>query len=334
MKRLSGTFPPSRTEKTVHDATANSKAKSVKSPLKPETISHSFSPTKILPHAFPSLRDFHEQDLPHIADWLRKGRAENAFRAGVDPTDQSLKDYHRSVRKNGWKYRCLIIEDGARPVGYVDFRWKGVSGEIIGLYIEKKSRRRRLGSHSLAVSVERLRAADCRHVHVEIYEGNMPSQSACACAGFVRHRVADRVEEGRQVGCWRRQLQPLQRLQPANPRFQSLVGENIFEHHAAAAFILTQHLARIPGVGAVLGLGSLGRNFADHSSDIDLMVLGHGEGLIHLPTGEHFVAGTSVDLFGVDLDSAPVSQWNADRREALLESVVLYRAANFQLAAR
>lgn len=94
---------------------------------------------------------------------------------------------------------------------------------------------------------------------------------------------------------------------------------------------LARKLSDLPGIDAVIGLGSIGRHFADDSSDIDLMVLGRGPSVIQLQTGEHFVAGTSVDVFAVDLESAPVNSWSRERREAVLEGVVLFASSNFDV---
>lgn len=296
-----------------------------------KTALNGFHPIEVLPDLFPLLRPVRPDEQSLLFDWLRKGRAERAFRKGDDPTVRSVRDYRRSLTRDGWSYRVLTVEVAETPVGYVDYRWRRTQGEILGLYLDHRYRNRRLGRHILAVVLEHLRSYGCRNVHIEIYSDNAPSQRAAESCGFGRWQAKDRDEDGRVVLTYRSSISPLLRLQPSNPRYKALAGHNIVDHHLASGMALARKLQDIPGVEAVIGLGSIGRNFADDSSDIDIMVLGRGTAVIQLQTGEHFVAGTSVDIFAVDLESAPVASWSRERREAVLEGVVLVASPNFDV---
>jgi predicted nucleotidyltransferase len=98
----------------------------------------------------------------------------------------------------------------------------------------------------------------------------------------------------------------------------------MYLHHAALAEALTHSLQELPGVQAILGLGSLARNFADSWSDLDLAVLGSGPDLTQLWRGERSLAGIDVDLFVVDLESSPPETWDDSRLQAFEESVLLF----------
>jgi hypothetical protein len=86
--------------------------------------------------------------------------------------------------------------------------------------------------------------------------------------------------------------------------------------------------AAAPGALAVLGQGSLARGFGDSYSDLDLVLV--GKGLSRVPwRGERWLAGVSVDLFAVDLQSARPEAWGSVTKQAFQESVVLWSSADF-----
>jgi hypothetical protein len=98
------------------------------------------------------------------------------------------------------------------------------------------------------------------------------------------------------------------------------------------ARVLSAKLSRLPGVQAVLGLGSVARGFADAWSDLDLaVILRGGRGVPW--RGERWFAGVSVDLYAVDLQASPIAGWDESRRQAFEEGIVLYSGPGFSLPA-
>ncbi len=110
-----------------------------------------------------------------------------------------------------------------------------------------------------------------------------------------------------------------------------MTGDNWYLHHLTIADALSSAFAEHPGVEAVFGLGSLARGFGDAFSDLDLGLLGRGLG--RLPwRGERWFCGVSVDLYAVDLERVPVGRWDATRKQAFEESVLLHATPRFRLA--
>lgn len=264
-------------------------------------------------------------DVARLACWIGEGRLEKAFREGPTPDAGSILRYQQSVRRSGWEYQCVIIKEGEQAIGYLDYRLRRRSAEILGIYLESHYRGARIGQHIFRWAIADLRERGCRVVRAEVYAENAPSLRVCQAVGFQRDVARDRVEDGRQIRALSRSIEPLRRLSSPEPRYALLRGENIYLHHVAVAEALVEEMRKAPGVEVVLGLGSLSRGFADEWSDIDLAVLGRGSGLKRFWRGERWLAGLSVDLFVVDLDAAPPSEWDDSRRQAFEESVVLFR---------
>ena len=293
----------------------------------------------LLPEEQLQLRPLADDEEDLLARWIEHGRQERVFRSGPQITRQSLAAFQESLRAGSDGYECLVIcvEDGA-PAGYLDFRVKGQIGEVLGLYLEPRFRGRRFGPHLLRWTLAVLRERSCRCVEIEIYNDNIPSLLACRAAGFTRDEHRDKEEDGRNIYVMTRPIFPLEFLSPNN-RFRYMISangrlfhEDLYFHHLAIADAITEWLRHVQGVEVVLGLGSIAHRFADSWSDLDLGVLGRDSGLRQLRPGEQRLAGLSVDLFVVDLDTSLPKEWKVERRQAFEEAVVLY-AANPELLA-
>jgi RimJ/RimL family protein N-acetyltransferase len=275
-----------------------------------------------VPARLPRLRPALPRDLAAIARWIVLGRREGAFRGQPALTPAELRRYQRTQGTDGWGYSCIVIEDGATPIGYADYRLRGARGEMLGMYIERRARQRRYARHIARWMAADLRERGCRDVTTHVYADNGPSQRALAAAGFSARR--SRRERGRRLVIMGRKLSPLPRLGRTEPLYARLSGETHYLHHVALAEALAEGMRRRARPDLILGLGSLARGFADAWSDLDIAVVGPARGIARLWRGERWFAGVSLDLHGVDPAAAPAHTWDDGRREALQESVVLW----------
>jgi ribosomal protein S18 acetylase RimI-like enzyme len=278
----------------------------------------------MFPEKLIRVRPMERKDVVHLMRWIGYGRREGVFQSGPIPDATAILRYHEKLRKSGWEYRCAVVEDGRRAIGYFDYRYRNKIGEILGLYLDPEFRGKRIGRHILRWIAADLRERNCREVRIEVYANNTVSLRACRAAGFLRDPKRDRQEDRRMVYGFHRSLVAFQRLSSLEPRYALLRGENLYLHHVAVAEVLSEWMSQIPGVEIVLGLGSLSRGFGDKWSDVDMAVIGRGSGLKRLWHGERWMAGLSVDLFVVDIGTDPISQWDDSRRQAFEESVVLF----------
>jgi GNAT superfamily N-acetyltransferase len=276
----------------------------------------------LVPQALPQVRTISREDAPLLARWIEQGRREGVVRSGDIVSPAPVLDYQESQQQEGWDYRCLIIENDSGPIGYLESRAQPPLGEVLGLYLDPACRGQRLGRHLLGWAVADLRERGCREIRVEIHADNAASLHVAGLAGF--RPTTERVEDGRCVHVLGRRIPPFRRFTPCDPAYAHVQGENLFLHHVALAEVLVRQVRRRPCVEAIVGLGSLGRGFADRWSDIDLAILGRGTGLRRLPHGERWLAGTSIDFYVVDLDRSPPAVWDESRRQALGEGVVLF----------
>lgn len=281
----------------------------------------------ILPPEFPTLRVCRAADARKIATWIEAGRAGGVFRRGPRVTVRRLQAYREEFEKAGRSYHCWLI---GNDLGYMDVCFEDTRGEVLGIYLEPSTRRARLGRHLLRVATSWLRERGCRSVRAEIYADNEASLRAHIAAGFEVHRRF--LDGDRPTLELRRAIPALLRMSPPDPSYARLRGDNLVHQHYAVAEAVAEALGQIAGVELVLGLGSLFRGFADTNSDVDLMVLGRGSRVRSIPTGEHFAVGTSLDVFAVDLGSAPPRTWDLGRRQAVEESVVLHRTRGVSIA--
>lgn len=282
----------------------------------------------ILPDPFPQLAPATDADLGLLMRWLAAGRSEGAFRTGPPPTASSVRRYRDELASRVDEYHVRMIHHRGRPVGYLDFSRVGSRGELIGLYIAPKARGLRIGSMAAELAIEELARLGAKSVSALIFEDNAASSRLFRSLAFARSSRA-RPEDSRPVWRWMRRLAARPRLQPANPLAAALSGENHVIAHAAAGMLIARRFLAVPGVEAVLGLGSIARGFGDQYSDIDILVLGRGESIQAIATGEHFISGTSIDLFAVDRIAAPIRSWSLERREAVMDSVVLASSREF-----
>ena len=287
--------------------------------------------SKPLPERLVTVLPMIKSEARLVALWITEGRRIGMFRQGEPVTSSSLLKFQEDQRRNGWAYEAIIAWDDSLPLGYFDIRYKDARAEILGIFIEPQFRKRHLGRHLVRVAIAMLRDRGCRKVTMEIFAHNAPSLRMSASLGFKQVRSFMHPADPTKTVTMSRPVDPWPRLSKAMPRYSLLRGENFYFQHAAVAEALLDAFTRIPGVELVLGLGSLARGFGDKWSDLDMVVLGRGLSLDSFWGGELWLAGLSVDLFVVDLDSSPPDSWDLGRRQAYEESRVLFRKPEFRL---
>jgi GNAT superfamily N-acetyltransferase/predicted nucleotidyltransferase len=279
-----------------------------------------------LPRERPWLRPERSQDTELLVEFINRGRREGAFAGNPVLTPASFRSYRRDLQRRGVKYELLLARLGDRDVGYVDYAAEGRRGEILGLYVEPRARRLGLGGYLTAAGLEKLASWGCTSASANAFDNNHASRATAAALGL----TASGRRGTRQLLRLRTTLRPFERVQPRLNGYDELVGESWLSHHRAMARVLAGRLGRLPGVQAVLGLGSVARGFADAWSDLDLaVILEGGRGVPW--RGERWFAGVSVDLYAVDLEAAPIAGWDESRRQAFEEGIVLYRCPAFSV---
>src|ERR1700758_4484411 len=103
----------------------------------------------ILPEELVSLRPMETADIPRVIDWVTAGRRAGTFFPGSEVTVPSLLEYQARFAVEPAQYRCLIVELHGAPIGYIDFRYRSLRAEILGIFLEPTFRRRRFGRHLL-----------------------------------------------------------------------------------------------------------------------------------------------------------------------------------------
>lgn len=272
-----------------------------------------------------------EADL--VAGWITHGRRSGAFRRGGMVTGRSLLTFQQDQNKRGWSYRAMVVRDGASPIGYFDMRHKGVHAEILGIFVDSAFQGQRIGRYLLRYAIAMLREKGCTEVTMEVFTKNLPSLRMAASAGFKPVRRFKHPADADMIVVLHRPISTWPRMSKTMPRYALLRGENLYFHHAAVAEALLDVFTHLPGVEIVLGLGSLARGFGDEWSDLDLAILGRGLSLKTFWQGELWLAGLSVDLFVVDLDSSTPGSWELGRRQAYEESRILFSRPEYPLNA-
>ncbi len=218
----------------------------------------------------------------------------------------------------------MTIEDEGQIVGYLDYRYRKHRGEILGVYLDAHIRDQRVGPHLLRWIIADLRRRNCHKVFVTIDTKNSVAIDRCLALGFKYREKRNDTNEDTSTTSLHYDIPSLLYLSLPKKAYTLLQGENMYLHHAALAEVVTHSLQELPGVQAILGLGSLFRHFGDSWSDLDLAVLGSGPDLAQLWRGERSFAGIDVDLFVVDLESFPPDTWDDSRLQAFEESVILF----------
>ena len=291
----------------------------VRKPTHSQVLDHA------LPAEIPVLRPETGRERRQVVEWIRQGRSEGVFRDGPTPTVATLLDFRRSLTRRGWSYASRIIQSaGGENLGYVDWRARGGAAEILGLFLVSDRRRSGLGRWVVRRVCAELAAEGRKSVTGLVYASNGASLRACRAAGFGEEHVLCRRERGKAMIRLRRTLGRPRRLRRRFSAYDLLRGPNLFLDHLAAADSLSARLSLLDGVQAVLGLGSLGRGFADEHSDLDLAVLGDAATFEGLWRGETWMSGIDIDLFGVDLGASPPESWDTARRQAFGEGVALF----------
>lgn len=276
-----------------------------------------------VPDTLLTVRPMRGSEAHVVAGWVSDGRRMGVFRPGPGPNARALRRFQAEVASGSDTYGCLVVEYEGELIGYADYRVRGTRGEALGIYVTPAWRRRRVASHLLRCIVALLRDAGCRTVEAEVFEGNAASRRMLIGMGFTLTRAEMRTEDPERVLVMRRRITRFPRLGPHEHRYHGLKGENLYLQYAALAEAVVDVLRTIPGVELVLGLGSLPRRFGDEWSDLDIGVLARGPAVDSLWRGEQWVMGVSIDLFAVDLESCPPAAWDAARKQAFEESIVL-----------
>lgn len=264
------------------------------------------------------------EDIDLIAQWFENGKCNEVSQKQVSRDIHSFFQYQESMQQSGWEYQCITIEDEKRIVGYLDYRYRNSLGEILGIYLDFHLRGQHIGQHLIRWIIADLRQRGCRELRIEIQANESAALNKFRSVDFRHDKTLDRIEDRTVIFTLSRPITPFLYLRPPNPAYTFLHSENIYLHHVALAEALSGAIQQLPGVEAILGLGSLARGFADQWSDLDLAVLGRGTGLKQLWKGERSLAGIDVDLFVIDLDTTPPSSWDDSRLQAYEESVILF----------
>jgi RimJ/RimL family protein N-acetyltransferase/predicted nucleotidyltransferase len=279
-------------------------------------------------HALPTklvkIRATSRQDIDLLAPWFKHGCCKWSPQNQGGWDVQTVLQYQQLMQQPDWEYQCMTIEDEGQIVGYLDYRYRKHLGEILGVYLDAHLRGQRVGLHLLRWIIADLRRHHCHQVFVTIDTKNTIAIDRCLALGFKYREKRNDMHEDRSTASLQYDIPSLLYLSLLKKAYTLLQGENLYLHHAALALALTHSLQELPGVQAILGLGSLTRNFADAWSDLDLAVLGSGPDLAQLWRGERNLAGIDVDLFVVDLESSPPHTWDDSRLQAFEESVVLF----------
>lgn len=225
----------------------------------------------------------------------------------IDHSEGKLVARHSVVSAHGLGRLELTAEEGIGHIRSGEDPAPGADPRAVALVLRHAS--------------ELLRDAGCTHV---ILGSGSGWAAVAGRAGFTDVKPAH--SRGGQLV---RATPPAVRLFPPYEGYAKLLGLNIATWHRSLAGVVVDTLAGQPGIDAVLGLGSIGRDFGDRSSDIDLLVLARGAAARALPTGEHFIGGVAFDLFGADLDVAPPGSWSIGRRQAVEEAAILWCSTDF-----
>jgi RimJ/RimL family protein N-acetyltransferase len=276
----------------------------------------------LLPRSAVQFTDMVPRESAQCASWIRSGRGDHVFRGGGGPTPRSLLEHQAHLRARLDDYRCLMVHTEGELAGFVDFGRSGRAGELLGVFIEPRWRKHRLGALAMRYAMACLRLQGARSVSCGVYDWNLPSVRACRRAGFLQTGRTSKDEHG-TIAKFARALTPAERIAPSDRRYVDLQGDNAFVYHLAVADSLASALASMDGVQAVLGLGSLARGFGDGWSDIDIGVLAKSGTANRFWRGERWIAGVSIDLYAIDLDMMPPMAWDHARRQAFEESIVL-----------
>ncbi len=277
-----------------------------------------------LPTPTIQIRPMRHADVNSIAQWIYSGRKERAFAHGQAIDTRSLLQYQKSFLSLGWQYMCFVIEKDEKPIGYFDLQFRQRKGEILGIYVLPPFRGKGIGKLAIRWAVALLKNNNCRKISALVFEGNIPSQKMLAASGFFRVKDHQSQEQNRKISKFIYTPTSHPRLSKTDSSYLNLRGNNLIFLHEAVADIIVQEMQKVEGVQMILGLGSLARGFADEYSDIDLAVIGSLECFEHLWVGERWIAGISVDVFGVDPVVSPPEEWDLSRKQAFEESVVLY----------
>lgn len=285
----------------------------------------------VLPSVRPELRSARARDTKALVEFINQGRRQGSFAGDAVLTPASFQSYRRQLSREGLKHEVLLAGINGKDVGYVDYAVRGRRGEILGLYVEPSARRAGLGAYLTAFALNALADRGCTTMSAEAFGNNRASLATAAALG-VSPAGGRASSTRRSVQRLELPLRPFARVQPRLKGYELLKGESWLAHHLAMARVLSAKLGRLPGVQAVLGLGSVARGFADAWSDLDLaVILRGGRGVPW--RGERWLAGVSVDLYAVDLKRSPIAAWDESRRQAFEEGIVLYSRPTFSLPA-
>ncbi len=279
---------------------------------------------RALPTKLVNIRATSRKDIDLVAPWFTYGCWNCSPQIQGVRDVLSLLQYQERMQQASWEYQCMTIEDEGQIVGYLDYRYRKHLGEILGFYLDTHRCGQRVGLHLLRWIIADLRSHHCQKVFVTIDTKKSGAIDLCLALGFQYREKCNDTNEDTSTASLYYDIPSLLYLSPPKKAYTLLQGENLYLHHAALAEALTHSWQELPGVQAILGLGSLSRHFADAWSDLDLAVLGSGPDLAEFWRGERNLAGIDVDLFVVDLASSPPDAWDDSRLQAFEESVILF----------
>lgn len=269
-------------------------------------------------------KELSNSDYKLLLKWISEGRDDGYFKKGDPLSMNSIKRYHQSILMQGWSYYCYIIYYDSKIIGYFDYKVKLTTACIEGIFIESKYRNSGIGSYCLRWIIADLRLRKCKIASIDVYKNNIPSIQTVKSIGFHRNHGGDRIENKKKSLNFIYRIKPFRRLKPKYEAYTNLKGANFYQHQLAIVEQLISDVKFDKNIYAVLGLGSVSREFGDIWSDIDLMIIGNKNIFNKYWIGEKWIKGFSVDLFLIDIESSPISSWDDSRKQAVGEGVILY----------
>lgn len=271
--------------------------------------------------ALPSIKGGRKLKL--LASWIHKGRRESWFKQDCKPvTVNSYKGYVKSIERSGWKYECKEIYVMGRPIGYFDFKYKNGIAEILGLYLEKRFRGKGVGFYVLSWLLRYLKDLKIKRVKLDIYSHNLASIKLCSKAGF--SLAGSKPEGSRKVLVYELNLKNTPQC-IILARLHKAIGEYIAKNLNSGE------------IKAILGAGSIARNFADAYSVIDLVVIvSDSFKKAKQLAGEHQINGFDIDItvVGETYLKQVASSLDPSLVQVIQESVVLYCQKGFKRVIR
>lgn len=149
------------------------------------------------------IRAVARRDLRGIATMINEARMQGRFlRHSTRCSPPSLAAYMKKMRVC-FPYFMLVLEVDGKVQGYLDFcELDGGVGHLIGMFISRSLRRKRLGLKLVNEALKMLAKRGCHKVRTEVYSANRPGTLFCKRMGFRREGILRDDEGHRNTAIW------------------------------------------------------------------------------------------------------------------------------------